>query len=492
MMSSISSGASVNLVNKAEAVTRLALPKGRMLARTAELLEAVGLGFDDYNSKTRIYRMSSKTMPSLSAKMLNERDIPVQVAIGNYDFGICTSDWLQELQARYPASRVFKIADLDFEESGVFLAGSAGSASSRISRKDLSKGEIMWRIVTEYPALAESAAYKIRLKKFRIYPVWGSAEAYPPENADLAVLRAGDENALKSLNLTPVARLCDSNACIIANSDSLQKGNFSDLLTRLTSGFQLKRKLPQRQEAAKAPICNEINIGSREGNIWLALADGHQQVHTAAFLEKTGVKMEGYSGDCLRRRPTCNLEWINFKVVRPQDMPQQVANGNFDLAITGRDWLLDHLYQFPSSPVTELLNLGFGWVRVVAVVCKNVPADSMEELKNVIEKGKMTPLRIATEYVNIADKYLRDKHVGRYRVIPTWGATEVYLPEDADMLIENTETGQTLARHKLKIIDTLFESTACLIGNKESLAQAGKKAKIARLVKIFREAVERR
>jgi ATP phosphoribosyltransferase len=460
-----------------------------MLARTAQLLEAVGLGFDDYNSKTRIYRMSSKTMPSLSAKMLNERDIPVQVAIGNYDFGICTSDWLQELQARYPASRVFKIADLGFEESGIFLAG---SASSRITRQDLSKSGIIWRIVTEYPALAEAAAYKMRLKKFRIYPLWGSAEAYPPENAELAVLRAGDENALRSLNLTPVGKLCDSNACIIANSDSLQKGNYSNLLARLTPGFKLKRKLWQQREAAKPAIRNDFEVKTENDSIWLALADGHQQVHTAAFLEKTGIKMHGYSGDSLRRRPSCNLGWVNFKVIRPQDMPQQVANGNFDLAITGRDWLLDHLYQFPSSPVAELVNLGFGWVRIVAVVCENVPADSMEGLKRMIEKGKMTPLRIATEYINIADKYMRDKHVARYRVIPTWGATEVYLPEDADMLIENTETGQTLARHKLKIIDTLFESTACLIGNKQSLAQAGKKVKIARLVKIFREAARTR
>jgi ATP phosphoribosyltransferase len=50
-------------------------------------------------------------------------------------------------------------------------------------------------------------------------------------------------------------------------------------------------------------------------------------------------------------------------------------------------------------------------------------------------------------------------------VIPTYGATEGYLPEDADMLIENTETGRTIALHKLKIIDTLFESTALLIGS---------------------------
>ncbi len=170
--------------------------------------------------------------------MLNERDIPVQVAIGNYDFGICTSDWLQELQARYPASRVFKIADLGFEESGIFMAG---SAASMISHKDLGKSAALLRIVTEYPALAEAAAYKMRLKKFRIYPLWGSAEAYPPENAELAVLRAGNEASLRALNLAPVSKLCDSNACIIANSDSLQKGDYSKLLARLTSGSQTEK-----------------------------------------------------------------------------------------------------------------------------------------------------------------------------------------------------------------------------------------------------------
>ncbi len=78
------------MVNSTVVMTRLALPKGKMLARTAQFLEAVGLGFDDYNSKTRIYRMQSQKFPSLSAKMLNERDIPVQVAIGNYDIGICS------------------------------------------------------------------------------------------------------------------------------------------------------------------------------------------------------------------------------------------------------------------------------------------------------------------------------------------------------------------------------------------------------------------
>ena len=477
------------MANSTPSPTRLALPKGKLLARTAEFLNAIGLGFDDYNSGTRIYRMHSQAVPGLLAKMLNERDVPVQVAVGNYDFGICSSDWLQELQARYPASRVFKVADLGYDSAGIYLAC---SASSVISAKNMATGATAWRIVTEYPALAEAAACRMRLKRYRIFPCWGSAEAYPPENADFSVLRVKDEDALRNLNLRPVSRLCDSNACIIANKNSLQAGDFSGLLNRFASAAHIKDKPWRKPEKSAASINNDLTLGAPADNVWLALADGHQQVHTSAFLDRAGISMDGYSKDAMRRRPSCELDWLSIKVIRPQDMPQQVANGNFDLAITGRDWLLDHLYQFPSSPVTELADLGFGWVRVVAVVSEEVPADSISGIREMIGKGKMAPLRIATEYVNIADKYLRDKHIARYRVIPTWGATEVYLPEDADMLIENTETGQTLARHKLKIIDTLFESTACLIGNQSSLAAKSKKHKIENLIRIFREAAAKK
>lgn len=470
--------------NAAATLTRLALPKGKLLPATSALLQSMGLGFADYNSKTRIYRLQSQTMPGLNAKMLNERDIPVQVAIGNYDFGICSSDWLEEMLIRYPSSHVYKIGGLAYDVAGVYLACSSNAG---LPLESLAGSDRVWRIVTEYPALAEAAACRMRLKKFRIFPLWGSADAYPPENADFAVLKAVNEGALLSLNLRAIRKVCDSNACIIANTDSLESGDFSAMLSKFSTALNNKNiPWPAPDEKAAVKQSNHIYRTS-EKKVWLALADGHQQVHTSAFLDKTEIKLKGYTGDGLQRRPACNLDWINVKVIRPQDMPQQVASGNFDLAVTGDDWLRDHLYQFPSSPVTKLVDLGFGWVRIVAVVAEDVPADSIEGIRELIRKGKMTPLRIATEYINIADKYLRERHIQRYRVIPTWGATEVYLPEDADMLIENTETGQTLVRHNLKIIDTLFESTACLIGNRQSLNVPYKRDKMDRIINIFRE-----
>ena len=170
-------------------------------------------------------------------------------------------------------------------------------------------------------------------------------------------------------------------------------------------------------------------------------------------------------------------------------MPLQVANGNFDLAITGEDWLLDHLYRFPTSPVAKLLDIGFGKVRIVAAMSHDIPVANVDELRELTQSGKLTPLRVASEYVNIADKYLRDNHISPYKLIPTWGASEAFLPEDADLLIDNAQTGKTLAQHNLKIIDTLFQSTACLIGNRNSLASCDKKEKVDLLVRKFQAAL---
>jgi ATP phosphoribosyltransferase len=170
-------------------------------------------------------------------------------------------------------------------------------------------------------------------------------------------------------------------------------------------------------------------------------------------------------------------------------MPLQVANGNFDLAITGRDWLLDHLYRFPSSPVKKLLDLGFGMVKIVAAVSQDMPLANIDELRQLVQSGKLSPLRVASEYINIADNYLRDNRINPYKLIPTFGASEAFLPEDADLLIDNAQTGETLKQHNLKIIGVLFESSACLIGNKGSLDSSDKKQNIDLLIQMLRKAL---
>ena len=101
---------------------KLALPKGRLLPATACLLNEIGLGLENYTQETRIYRLQSTELSYLSAKMFQEKDIPIQVAVGNYDLGICGSDWVEELVTKYPSSALVKIADLEYGKGNLYMA----------------------------------------------------------------------------------------------------------------------------------------------------------------------------------------------------------------------------------------------------------------------------------------------------------------------------------------------------------------------------------
>jgi len=438
---------------------KIALPKGRLLPPTAALLEAAKLGFEGYNEQTRHYRLRSTVLPYLSAKIFQEKDIAVQVAIGNYDLGICGRDWVEELLARYKASGVVKVATLGYGEGSVYAASGEAGRASRDS----------WRLVSEYPNLAEAFALSMRLRRFRIFPVWGDAEVYPPEDAEIVVLWAKDEKGLEKQGLFPLAKLLPVNTVVIANQESLKNKELEGVLSRLAPERRGEEHFLSFEELGGKSPAAPLPPRRTEGKIRLALPDGHQLPPTAEFLKHAGLSLSRYCPEALDYRPSTDLDWLAVKVIRPQDMPLQVANGNFDLAITGRDWLLDHLHRFPSSPVAELLDLGFGRVKIVAAVSQEMPVSTIEEVKRLLNGGGLPALRVASEYVNISDRYLCDCHISPYKLIPTWGASEAFLPEDADLLIDNMQTGKTMAEHNLKIIDELGDSTACLIGSKEGL-----------------------
>jgi ATP phosphoribosyltransferase len=464
---------------------RIALPKGKLLAETADFLEKAGWQIKDYNEGLRNYRLKSARFPDLLVKVFQEKDIPIQVAIGNYDLGICGLDWIEELTSKYAASAPIRIRNLGYGNGALYIAVS--SAAKTPSLENLRAQSEIVRIVSEYPNIAESFALNLRLRRFSIYPVWGAAEAYPPESATLALVAGNTDEKLVNNGLKPLSKVFNFSAFLIANRTSWKQKDLSEVMATL-------EKIQLEDKEIKSPLKSSSSsrfttVAIDKDTVRLALPDGHQQKPTIELLNKAGIHVDDYPSTKGNRRPTSNLDGVSIKVVRPQDMPLQVANGNFDLAITGRDWLTDHLNLFPSSPVKELLDLKLGWVRIVAVISKDVPANNIYDFQQLSNKGKAS-IRVASEYVNIADKYVRDNRLGMCRIIPTWGATEAFLPEDADILIENTETGSTIARHNLKIIDTLFESTAHLIGAKNKRYSVIKKARIDNIIKLLSKATD--
>ncbi len=464
---------------------KVALPKGRLLKDTAALTTRAGWGLSGYSEAARLYHLSSSSRPELAAKIFHEKDIPVQVAIGNYDLGICGLDWIQELTVKYPASGLVNVRDLGYGGRSLFLAADRSSGFS--SLESVRNGDNVISIASEYPNLTESLSLNCRFKRFNIFPVWGAAEIFPPENADLVLLSADSEAELPS-NLFPIAKTLDSTACLIANKISWENNELEGLLNTLSPLIRAKPEIPSAGGKAEAIRPTVSYTGMPPGSIRLALPDGHQQQHMINILNKAKIKVRGYPSDNGNRRPEITLAGFSAKVIRPQDMPLQVANAKFDIAVTGRDWLNEHLYKFPSSPIVELVDLKYGLVKIVAAVHNDVAADNTAALRKLADQ-KEWRLRVASEYVSIADKYARDNHLGMYRIIPTWGATEAFLPDDADILVENTETGGTLKRHNLKVVETLFESTTCLIANTGAMNSA-KAARIKSFAATLEKAVQ--
>ncbi|HKZ50679.1 MAG TPA: ATP phosphoribosyltransferase, partial [Dehalococcoidia bacterium] len=350
---------------------KLALPGGSLRGEVAASLLKAGLPVEEYSQGSRSYRFQER---GLLFRVFREPDIPIQVALGNYDLGLCRPAWVEELLWRYPGHEVVRLGSLGIGGEGLFVAAAPQSPLADGGLEALA-GYLGLRIASEYPNLADAFALSARLPAYCIFPVWGAAEVYPPEDADLALVAAADEAGVEALGLVPLLRLFSGSCCLIAHRHSLREKDLGALLgtlLRIGSGYDGDGLTPPGPLPRQPGPLKSLPIDREEGLVRLALPDGHQQPHAMAALESAGLAPAGYGADGPRRL-SGPLPYLQAKVIRPQDMPQHVALGSFDLAITGRDWLLEHLYQFPQSPAVEAADLGRGRYRLAAVASEEIP-----------------------------------------------------------------------------------------------------------------------
>lgn len=166
--------------------------------------------------------------------------------------------------------------------------------------------------------------------------------------------------------------------------------------------------------------------------------------------------------------PVCFDSEVEAKLMKPQNIPKLVEIGFHDLGFTGYDWVVE-----TEAKVEELLDTGFDRVKIVS-------AAHASENKNRLKSRRIIA---ASEYENISRKYL-EKEKFNFLFIKTYGTTEAFPPEDADLIIDNTATGQTLRANNLKIIDEIFLSSTRLIANRDSLNSPWKKEKIDELLML--------
>ena len=452
---------------------RVALPRGELRAPLAGRLRDAGFAVEGYGGGSRAYRFAVEGRPNVCVRVFTARDIPIQVALGQYDLGVTDRAWVDELLARYPRDSLAPLRALDIGAARLVLAAPAGIELAELAATP------GLRVATSHPNLAARYLNRLRAPDYRVIEVWGQPEAWPPEDADAALLSVPDGEdearaALAAEGLAALAEVQRGQATLVANADALAGRDLAEALEpllRLPAGAGNGAAPGPRPLAIGAgrPRAPARPAGSSAGErtaFRLALPDGHAAPHTQEALDAAGLRVEGYGGERTERRPRADAAGVEVKVIRPQDMPQAVALGCFDLAITGRDWLAAHLAAFPSSPVAELCDLRRSRYRLGAVVDGGLPAETIAEAVAHWRRGDpRRPIRVASEYVPLADHYARARHLGRYRVIPISGASEGFVPEDAEILIEGSETGSTLRANGLRMIDVVMESTNCAIGS---------------------------
>jgi len=155
-------------------------------------------------------------------------------------------------------------------------------------------------------------------------------------------------------------------------------------------------------------------------------------------------------------------------VLRPQEIPTYVAEGLFDLGITGQDWIAE-----TASDVEVLTSLSYAktgpghGTRIVLAVPNEHPANRASEMP--------AGSSISTEFVRITERYFGELGID-VRVAWSYGATEAKVPEIVDAIVDVTETGSTLRAHGMKIIETLLTSDPVLVANRHAAADPVKRA----------------
>ena len=207
---------------------------------------------------------------------------------------------------------------------------------------------------------------------------------------------------------------------------------------------------------------------NREPNVVrLALPKGRMFEQVVDLFKGAGIALQqserGY-------RPTLSLPHFNTKILKPRNVIGMLNAGARDIGFAGADWIAE-----TNSELPELLDTGLNPVRLIVAAPHQI-----------LENGKLPNRRlvIASEYPELTRSWVRANGLDA-EVLTTFGATEVFPPEDADCIVDNTATGSTLRANGLDIIDEIMTSTTRIYASREALANEAIKQQIDDFVMLL-------
>ena len=167
---------------------------------------------------------------------------------------------------------------------------------------------------------------------------------------------------------------------------------------------------------------------------------------------------------------------IDVRILRPQEIPQYVAEGLFDIGITGRDWVEETRSDVESLGELKYSKATSDPVKVVVAVAGDSPAQTVADLPHGV--------RVSSEYPSLTERYFAQRGI-KADVRLSYGASEAKIPDIADCIVDITETGRALRAAGLRVIDTMLVSYTEMIANKDSYADPAKRHAMGQLMTLL-------
>ena len=207
----------------------------------------------------------------------------------------------------------------------------------------------------------------------------------------------------------------------------------------------------------------------------LGLPKGRMEQGVLNLLADAGIRVRpsarGY-------RPEVSLPGAEAKMLKPQNIVEMLALGSRDAGFAGADWVAEL-----EADIVELLDTGLDPVQLVAAA----PAA-------LLENGHLPLTRrliVASEYERLARRWIGVQGLCA-EFVRSYGATEVFPPEDADVVVDNTATGATLEANGLAVVDVLMRSSTRLYAHRAALEDPVRRRYIDDLVLLINSVLEAR
>lgn len=211
-----------------------------------------------------------------------------------------------------------------------------------------------------------------------------------------------------------------------------------------------------------------------ESRIKLAVPTGRLQHTAISLLAEAGLVIEPTPNDY---RPVASNPRFEVKLLKAANIPKLIEYGAHDIGFSGLDWV-----QETAAEVLVVLDTGLLPVRIVSAV--PIGCDPFQT-----PPGR--PLVVASEYERLTSQYMNSRGV-EWRYVRTYGTTEVFPPEDADIIVDNVVTGRTLRANALKILDEILISSTLFISHPRVLTDPGRGEAIEELRLLMQSVLDAR